>query len=135
MFSGFFDAFRNLLVSVQVWGSGQVPTGLRSPDTFVTIKAVAITAGTPVAIWTPPAGKRFRLMGWSLATSAATNVIMEDSSGGANELLRCGVAAANVASISPDLGNGYLSTAANNALYFDVTASATISGFVYGVTE
>ena len=135
MLGAFFDAVGNLLVSIRVWGSSQVPTGLRTPDTFVTIKAQAITAGTPVTIWTPPAGKRFRLMGWSLTSSPATTVIMEDASGSANEFLRAGCAAAGTASIGPDLGNGYLSAAANNALCFDVTTSATINGFVYGVTE
>jgi hypothetical protein len=134
MMFALFDAFKNLLVSIQVWGSGQVPTGMRSPDVFKKIQAVAITAGTPVSVWTPAAGKKFRLMGYVLSTSVAgTSVLIEDGTG--NEVLRAPTGAANNAAAAPAMGNGYLSAAANNALFLDVTATATVSGFVYGVEE
>jgi len=135
VFNAFFDALGNLLVTIKVWGSSQVPTGMRSPDVFKTIKAVAIVAGTPVAIWTPAAGKKFRLMGYALSVTVGASVILEDATGAGNEFLRSPVAGANAVSLSPPLGNGYLSTTANNVLFADVSASATVSGFVYGVEE
>jgi hypothetical protein len=135
MMFALFDAFKNLLVSIQVWGSSQVPTGMRSPDVFKKIQAVAITAGTPVAVWTPAAGKKFRMMGYHLGVSTGASVIFEDASGAGNEFLRVPILAAAANGVSPPLGNGYLSTAANNALYLDVTVSASVSGYVYGVEE
>ena len=81
------------------------------------------------------AGKKFRLMGWSLMGSVGCAVIFEDATGGANEFLRCGIAGANTASISPAIGNGFLSAIANNGLFLDVTVGSTLSGFVFGVEE
>ncbi len=59
------------------------------PIVFKPIKAVAITAGTPVAVWTPATGKRFRLLGFCvLPTVANAGILFEDATGGANEFLR-----------------------------------------------
>jgi hypothetical protein len=134
MFNAFFDAFKNLLVCIQVWGSSQVPTGQRVADTFVAVRAVAITAGTPVSIWTPPVGKKFRLLGYDLASNVAAKVLLEDGTG--NEFIRivCGASTA-YKSTSPPMGNGYLSTTANNALFVDANVSITLDGYVFGVTE
>jgi hypothetical protein len=133
--NGFFDAFGNLLTAIRVFGSGGQPTGMRSPDIFKKIAAVAVTAGTPVAVWTPAAGKKFRLMGYTLSCSVGSAVIFEDASGAGNEFIRTPTAAANGVNQSPPLGNGYLSSTANNALCIDVTTSGTVNGFVFGVEE
>ncbi len=58
------------------------------PFVFKPIKAVAITAGTPVAVWTPASGKRFRLLGFCVVPTVAASVLFEDATGGANEFLR-----------------------------------------------
>src|SRR5205814_1328441 len=82
MMNAFFDALGNLLVSIRVLGSSGAPTGLRSPDTFKKVQAVAITAGTPVSVWAPATGKKFRLMGYCLSSSgAASAIIFEDATG------------------------------------------------------
>ena len=41
-----------------------------TPDTFKAIDAVAVTARTPATVWTPAAGKKVRLLGWFLSSSA-----------------------------------------------------------------
>lgn len=103
-----------------------------TPAVVKTIAAVAVTAGTAVAIWTPAAGMKFRLVGYSLSLTVAGSVILKDA---AAEVLRTGLLAANVAQISPPLSNGYVSAAANNALNMDVSATGSVSGFVYGQEE
>jgi len=108
-----------------------------TPYVFKPIKAVAITAGTPVAVWTPATGKRFRLLGFCLNLTAVASILFEDATGSGNEFLRFPLTAAvSTAQVMVNLGMfGYLSTTINNALFLDVTATATVSGFVYGTEE
>jgi hypothetical protein len=103
----------------------------RGQNIIKTVAAVSVTAGTPVTIWTPTTGKMFRLMGYVLGSSVAGGIILLD---GATEILRV-LGAANTSSIAPDLGNGRLSTAINNPLRVNVTATGVISGYVYGIEE
>ncbi len=107
------------------------------PYVFKPIKAVAITAGTPVAVWTPATGKRFRLLGFCLVPTVAASILFEDATGGGNEFLRFPLTAAvPTAQVPVNLGtDGYLSLLVNNALFLDVTATATVSGYVYGKEE
>ena len=111
---------------------------LRTPAIFKTVAAVAVTAGTPVAIWTPATGKTVRLMGWDLSLSVAGGIIFKQGTtpGGSTEVIRTSSNGANVSHPSaPGMGNGVLLSAANNILYADVTASGTISGHVFGTEE
>lgn len=88
----------------------------------------AIVAGTPAVIWTPAAGKKFLLTEGQLSISAAGQIILKD---GATELLR-----------SPQLGvggvwefafsRGLQSSTADNALNVDVSANASVGGWVGG---
>ena len=109
-----------------------------TPFVFKPIKAVSITAATPVAVWTPTAGKRFRLLGFCvLPTVANVGILFEDATGGTNEFLRFPPTAAVATSqVQVNLGlYGYLSTTVNNALFLDVTITSTVSGYVYGTEE
>lgn len=105
---------------------------VRTPNVFKTIAAVAVTAATPLTIWTPTAGKKFRLMGFALSLSVAGSVILLDS---AAEILRTPLMAAGVGQPSAAFGNGILSALANNTLKIDVTASGSVSGYVFGTEE
>lgn len=96
------------------------------------IAAVAITAGTPVVVWTPAAGKKFRLIGFALGLSVAGAVLLKDNN---TEFLRTQTLAAGTGTESPEMGSGYLSSAANNALKVDASASGTVNGFVCGYEE
>lgn len=126
-------AAANLLMLVAAQQSG---TGLFTPKRLVTkfvqLKAQAVTAGTPVSVYTPTAGKKFRILSYHLSLSVAGSVLLEDTTG--VEVLRTPLLAAGIGQASPEMGNGYLSTTANNQLFIDVTASGSVSGWI-GVEE
>jgi hypothetical protein len=117
-------------VGIDVFGNGPLYI-------FKPIKAIAITAGTPVSVWAPAIGKRFRLLGFCLVPTVAASILFEDATGAGNEFLRFPLTAAvPTAQVPVPLGKfGYLSTTVNNALFLDVTATATVSGYVYGTEE
>jgi hypothetical protein len=104
----------------------------RTPLQFKNLPAVAVTAGTPNAAWTPAAGKKFRLMGWMLSLSVAGSVVFKD---GGVEFMRTCLMPAGDGKPSPPMANGYLSSAANNVLGVDVSATGAVSGFCYGLEE
>ncbi len=125
-------AAANLLMLVQAFQTG---TGIFSPrrlaTNIVNIKAQAITAGTGVSIFTPSAGKKFRILGYHLSSSAAGSILFEDGAGStANEILRTPLLAAATGQGSGDMGMGVVSSTAANSLYIDVTASGNVSGWV-----
>lgn len=112
-------------------------TGLdraRTPFVFKPFAATAIVAGTGLTVWTPAAGKKFRLMGWSLSTNTAADLIFGDNLA-ATVIYRTGVQQVNTVVNSPDIGNGILSAAANNVLKLDVSVGATVGGTVWGTEE
>ena len=106
-----------------------------TPDTFKVIDAVAVTAGTPATVWTPASGKKVRLLGWVLSSSAAAALEFQDSGSAGTVRLQTPLLAAAGVHNSPSLGEGYLLAAADNTLNLDVTANVTVSGMVFGVEE
>lgn len=99
------------------------------------IAAVAVVAGTPAVVWTPASGKRFRLMGWSLGVSAAASVIFKEGAGNALIGVRTPVLAINGVDAQFGAWPGVLSAAADNVLKVDVSANATVTGYVWGFEE
>jgi len=99
---------------------------------FIQFKAVAVTAGTPVDSYTPTTGKKFRILGYDLGLSVAGAILLEDTTG--TEVLRTGTMAASTGKSSGPMGEGILSSAANNHLFIDVTASGTVNGWI-GICE
>lgn len=106
----------------------------RTPAIFKPIAPTAVVAGVGLTVWTPAAGKKFRLMGWVLSVTVASEVIFGDNAVG-TIIARTGIQPANDAKAAPAIGNGILSAAANNVLKIDVTAGATVQGTVYGTEE
>jgi hypothetical protein len=106
-----------------------------TPDTFKVIDAVAITAGTPATVWTPESGKKVRLLGWFLSSSAGAALEFQDSGSAGTVIAQTPLLAAAGTHDAPHLGAGVLLAAANNTLDLDVTATATVSGMVFGVEE
>lgn len=105
----------------------------RTPTKFIALNDVVISP--EVTIWTPAAGKRFRLMGAFLSHGVATgNVVLKDNTGGTTILFlprnTLGVAVA-----TPPMGNGILSAAANNVLTATGVATQTLSGYIFGTEE
>ena len=104
-------------------------------DTFKVIDAVAITAGTPVTVWTPGSGKKVRILGWVLSSSAAAALEFQDSGAAGTVIAQTPLLAAAGTHNSPNLGEGLLLAGADNTLDLDVTSNATVSGMVFGVEE
>jgi hypothetical protein len=105
----------------------------RTPQVFIPIAAVAVTAGTAASIWTPGAGKKFHLMGFMVSLSVAGYIIFKDNT---TEIFRTAAMPAGDGRSNPaNFGNGYTSVTANNALKMDVSASGTINGFLMGTEE
>lgn len=74
---------------------------------------ITLPTGTASTVWTPAAGKKFRLMGVQISTSAAAQVHLRDGAGGTRfHSQRTGGADTK----DFNFGNGYLSAAANNVL-------------------
>lgn len=111
----------------------------RTPTVFKSLKAQSITAGTPVAVWTPATGKRFRLLGYEITAVGAGSaaIIFEDGSGGSTqEFLRTQLVNSSTPLDTPSgFGNGYLSTTINNQLFLDATANTAVTGFLFGTEE
>lgn len=120
-----------------------VPTGqfsivsMPTITKIVNVKAQAITAGTAVDVYTPTTGKKFNIIAYSIGSSAAGAVIFEDGSAGSSaEILRTAPSAANAGTTANlgSLGAGVPSGTANNHIYMDVTANATVNGWI-GISE
>jgi hypothetical protein len=125
-------AIANMLATSATTGAS-VWVSQRTPVVFKPIAAVAVAVGTPVAIWTPATGKKFRVMGYALSLTVAGSVILKDA---AAEIARTPLMAAGVGQpCPPGMGNGILSALANNVLTVDVTAAGSVSGFVFGTEE
>ncbi len=105
----------------------------RTPTVFKVLAEQAVTSGTPVSVWTPATGKKFRIMGYHLSLSVAGAVLIQDSTG--VTVLRMPRATNNNPTPSPPMGNGYLSSAANNQVFLDVTATGAVSGVIFGTEE
>jgi hypothetical protein len=116
-----------------VW-NGVVITRQRSPSIFISLNAVSIAAET--TIWTPAAGKRFRLMGYQLSSgTVGGNVVLKDNTAGATIMQLPFPAAAGVPLTSPVIGNGILSGAAGRVLTATGVATQTLSGYIFGCEE
>lgn len=105
----------------------------RTPTIVKLLAGVAV--GSEATIWTPAAGKKFRLMGFQLAQGTATGaVILKDNTAGTS-IYEIPQATVGVPISSPPLGNGILSAAANNVLTATGVATETLTGVVYGTEE
>lgn len=97
------------------------------------VSTVAI--GTIATVWMPTSGKKFRLMGGSISVSAAASVLFEDNSAGAGNFIWRTPKLSADTPYNFDLGNGFLSSAANNVLKATSSAAANLTGTLYGVEE
>lgn len=106
---------------------------LRTPLIFKQVNAVVITSET--TIWTPAAGKKFRVMGFCLADGVVTGtVVLKDNTAGTT-IFTIPADSVGVGFCSPPMGNGVLSAAANNVLTATGASTQTITGFLYGTEE
>ncbi len=127
------NALANVLIIALGGFNGATVDREYLPSVYKNVAAVAVTASTPVAIWTPATGKKFHLMGWNLSLSVAGSIIFKDGGNSSAEIIRAGAMPIGQANVSPWFGNGFTGAAAAGALQIDVTASGTVNGFVFGV--
>lgn len=115
-----------------IW-NGSAWDRYRSPSAFKNVSAVLITA--EATVWTPAAGKKFRLIGYCLTQGVVTGAVtLKDNTAGTTIL----IIPQNTIGVSQcgSLGtNGILSAAANNVLTATGTATETITGYFYGTEE
>lgn len=102
---------------------------------FKMVDAVAITAGTPATIWTPASGKTVRLLGWALSVSAGAALEFQDSAAAGTVIAQSPLLATAGIDKENDIGDGVALAAVDNTLELDVTATATVSGMVWGIEE
>jgi hypothetical protein len=101
----------------------------------VIYKVLALASGTAeTTIWTPAAGKKFRLMGFLLSPGAATTLTFKDNTGGTTIFAAHGPIDTPIL-FTPASSNGILSAAANNPLTVTRSIAATLDGTVYGTEE
>ncbi len=100
--------------------------------TAVTFKSVNLAAATAeTALWTPAAGKKFRLIRLCLTPGAACDLTLNDGAGGTTLM----VLGATAAPLILDFSNGILAAANNNALTVVRSVSTTLKGVVIGAEE
>jgi hypothetical protein len=101
------------------------------------IAGLVMVAGVVQTIWTPAAGKKFRLCGYHVGVSAAASVLFKEGAGNTSIGIRSALIGANLGDSSDNIGDGdgILSAAADNPLKLDVTANATVHGWVWGFEE
>lgn len=114
-------------VSQKQSGTGVVSVE-RIATKFIQLKATAITALTPVNVYTATTGKKWRMLGYHLSLSVAGSILFEDTTG--VEVLRTPLLAAGVGQASPVMGLGVQAAAISTSLFLDVTASGNVSGWI-----
>lgn len=111
-----------LLTAIQALG----PT----PTIFKAFSGTVITSET--TIWTPTSGKKFQLQGYVITQGVVTgDVTLKDNTAGTT-ILVIPAHTIGIAQLSPNLGQGITSAAANNVLTAKGASTETISGYVFG---
>lgn len=122
---------RGIVVSTMLF-NGATWDRPRTPNVFKTFSLAASSAEQ--TIWTPTAGKKFRLMGFVLTINTlAATVTFRDNTAGSTIFVTAGPAASV---IEPSgLGNGILSATINNVLTIQASAVSALVGTVWGTEE
>jgi hypothetical protein len=147
MLQGFFDRFGALLASAQLFdpiAGANVPpralTGVSGATGLPFHQGTASASGSTV-LWTPQAGKRFRLMRYMItvpsncaaAAQADLVIALLDGAGAFGQIHVVSIPSAAVLTAAPplyvspwvDLGNGVISAAANNVLNINLSFALT----------
>ena len=110
--------------------------GPRTPSIFKTVAATLIGS---TALWTPAAGKKFRILGFKVAipstatTAAGSTITLKDGAGTVFTLAVLGATTQIVTYQQTGMMNGYLSAAADNVLNVDLSAALTAGAVVVDV--
>src|SRR3990167_2230150 len=111
----------------------------RTPAIFRPFAAAVASVGTPVVVWTPSTGTRFRLLGWSYSSGGTGAAVFKEASVAVSvgSLWTNPSTALNVVvNNPPNLVNGIFAASRNNPLVVDSTvAGITYTGTVFGTEE
>lgn len=106
---------------------------------LVTKDIATVALGTIATIWTPASGKKIRVMGVSISSSAAVSLLLEDNAAvasGGGFVWRSPFLLVNTPynfDFSPH--GGFLLSAANNVLKGTTSGAANVTGTVWGIEE
>lgn len=114
----------------QFWNGGSWQLG-RTPATWKVVVGVTIT--TETTVWTPAAGKKFRVMAIYFTSSSAVRVTFRDGTAGTQFCVTAPNAGLPNAVVFP--GNGYLSSTINNVLTAQSSAVANLDATIVGMEE
>lgn len=121
-----------------VVAGGAVGTSAGASNVFKPKASTAITAGTAVSFWTPAAGKKPRVRGFALSTSAAGSIKIKvgANSGASVEVFRTpALAAGGFFQLGDDdMGQGILAAAANDQVWIDAP-TGNVEGTLWGTEE
>jgi len=98
------------------------------PVTIVTTPLIGTTSGSPVQQIAAVAGKKIRVLGFNLTSSAAGSVQFQDEAGGPNKLSGVYTLAANGSLVINPNKMGCIDTASGAALDIAVTGSSNTVG-------
>jgi hypothetical protein len=114
--------------------SGDYWERIRTSKVFKYIEFLNLANATATTIWTPNTGRKFRLLGVQVSSSAAATLHLRDGAGGTKfHSYRTGGADTK----DFDFRNGYLSSAANNVLeiYNETGSAVSVWVTAYGTEE
>jgi hypothetical protein len=94
-----------------------------------------VALGSITTVWTPGTGKKFRLMGGTLSSSAAISILFEDNAGGATLFRTPKLLVDTPYTFEVNGGQGVLSAAANNVLKATSSGAANVTGTIWGTEE
>ncbi|HMD60229.1 MAG TPA: hypothetical protein VKG78_02295, partial [Opitutaceae bacterium] len=101
----------------------------RTPTIYVPFTAKK----TGETLWTPAAGKRFRLLGWTIFATLECTGEFKDEAGETGILVPFEKKTAT--NSPPGIFNGYMSAKAGNKLVITLTGGAGVTGYVFGTEE
>ena len=106
---------------------GMKVSGIGESDVYKYVIATSLAAGASVNLWTPTAGKKFRLSSITVVGSGAG--LLELYDGATNEFAMIGVTSQHATTTVP-FGSGYTSTAIDNVLSAKNYAGGTTTFYI-----
>lgn len=94
-----------------------------------------VALGSITTVWTPATGKKFRLMGGTISSSAAVSILFEDNSAGTTIFRTPKLLVDTPYDFIVNGGQGKLSASANNVLKATSSSAANITGTIWGTEE
>jgi hypothetical protein len=109
------------------------PEAQRTPTNFIAFPNGGTEVAGETVLWTPKAGKRFRVLGFLLESEATRQIELLD--GAAGTRLFTIPLTGGITYPAPAMGNGIPSSKAGNALVANPSAGGKLQGSLWGTEE